>query len=159
MFTKLCSSFVSVLLLALPCMTLAAPKSVQSFDKAAWLALKQPALRPSVVVFTTTDCAFCPDVIDALARDVRLKRKTHAKLFVVVMDGAGKSKALLTNAHYRRADALFAFDGQEMALRDAVNPDWRGLTPYVALVSKSGETRFVTGRPSDNELDAFLVNQ
>ncbi|MEQ1517141.1 MAG: hypothetical protein ABL931_11710, partial [Usitatibacteraceae bacterium] len=48
----------------------AAPVAVKSFDKTTWKQMAASLPKPSVVVFTTTDCAFCPDVIDALARDV-----------------------------------------------------------------------------------------
>ena len=134
----------------------AAPAVVGSFDKTTWALMAQSLSRPSVVVFTTTDCAFCPDVIDELAREVRRKGKPQAKLFVVVMDGAGQSAALLANEHYRRADGLYAFNGQDLALRYSVNPEWRGLTPYVAMIASNGAVRFSTGQPSGKEMEALL---
>jgi thiol-disulfide isomerase/thioredoxin len=158
MFTKFRFS-VFALVLASSCASQASPELVKSFDKSTWTQMTHAPSRPSVVVFTTTDCSFCPDVIDALAKDVRQQGKARANLFVVVMDGAGQSSALLKNAHYRRVDGLYAFNGQDLALRYSVNPDWRGLTPYVAMIPKHGAPQFVTGRPSDVEMNSFLAVQ
>ena len=133
-----------------------APTAVGKFDRTTWAQWKDTLPRPSVVVFTTTDCEFCPATIDALARAVRKKGRAKANLVVVVMDGAGKDGSLLADAHYRRADALYAFDGQEMALRYSINPAWRGITPYVALLPGRGEIGFFTGRPSAAALEALL---
>lgn len=158
MFTKFRFS-VFALVVASSCASQAAPEFVKSFDKSTWTELTHSSSRPSVVVFTTTDCSFCPDVIDALAKDIRQQGKARAKLIVVVMDGAGQSSALLKNVHYRRADGLYAFSGQDLALRYSVNPDWRGLTPYVAMLPKNGASQFVTGQPSAVEMNGFLAAQ
>lgn len=142
--------------LLLPAAGFSAPKNVEAFVQPTWAQLAKPQAGPSAVVFTTTDCAFCPDVIDSLAKSIRPRGRAGARLVVVVMDGAGKSRDLLRNAHYRKADRLFAFEGNELALRHAVNPEWRGLTPYVALVAPSGAVQFVTGPPSLQEVQALL---
>jgi hypothetical protein len=78
------------------------------------------------------------------------------RLAVVVMDGAGQEKLLRADRHYRHANLLYAFDGDGMALRFKVNPEWRGLTPYVALIPATGETRFHTGSPPADAVRAFL---
>ena len=135
---------------------LAAPTRVESFDPTAWAKLHGPSAKPAVVVFTTTDCAYCPAVIDSLAREIR-QRRLDASLIAVVSNAApGEADAtLLADAHYRPADRLFAFAGPERVLRHAVNPQWRGITPYVGFVAPSGEVRWVLGPPSDGDVQSW----
>jgi hypothetical protein len=163
MFTRFRSdvAIVAIIVMAacLPCVAIGAPVAVKDFDKATWTQMTTLLPKPCVVVFTTTDCSFCPAVIDALARELRQKGKARTGLFVVVMDGAGQADALLANAHYRRADGLYAFSGQDLALRYSVNPEWRGLTPYVAMLPRNGTPRFVTGQPSPAEINSLLAAQ
>lgn len=160
MFTRFRSDAATIVMAAcLPCVTIGAPNVVKDFDKSTWTRITTSLPKPSAVVFTTTDCSFCPAVIDALARDLQPKGKSRASLFVVVMDGAGQADALLANAHYRRADGLYAFNGQDLVLRYSVNPEWRGLTPYVALIPRKGAPRFVTGQPLPADIDTLLAAQ
>lgn len=136
----------------------AAPASVPPvlpFGAATWGELARSPARPLAVVFSTTDCAHCPAAIDKLATAIRESR-SKVRLVVVVMDGAGQEEALRDDGHYRDANALYAFDGDATALRYRVNPGWRGLTPYVALVPAEGATRFFTGAPPLPALQAFL---
>jgi hypothetical protein len=140
---------------ALACASaLAAPARVESFDPAAWAKLQGGG--PSVVVFTTTDCAYCPAVIESLAREIR-QRRLDASLVAVVSNVApGEADAaLLADAHYRPADRLFAFAGPERALRFTVDPQWRGITPYVGFVSPSGKVRWVLGPPSAGDVQGW----
>lgn len=146
---------VALLVLVFAASAQAAPGAVRDFDRATWQQMKQALPRPGVVVFTTTDCVYCPDVIEALAKDLK-KGKSKAHLAVVVMDGAEQPEAVKADRHYRKADALYAFDGQAMAIRYAVNPDWRGMTPYVAMLPRTGDPKFFTGRPPAAEIDALL---
>lgn len=134
----------------------AAPaQAVLPFAAETWSELGRSPLRPLAVVFSTTDCVHCPAVIERLADAIRGSR-SRVRLAVVVMDGAGQHAALSQDSHYRQAAALYAFDGDAMALRYAVNPDWRGLTPYVALIPAAGATQFHTGAPPPAALRAFL---
>jgi hypothetical protein len=135
---------------------LAAPTRVEAFDPSAWAMLHGPAAAPAVVVFTTTDCAYCPAVIESLAREIR-QRRLNASLVAVVSNAApGEADAtLLADAHYGPADRLFAFAGPERALRHAVNPQWRGITPYVGFVSPSGEVQWVLGTPSAGDMQSW----
>ncbi len=144
---------IALVLTAAPSMS--APKGVRTFDKATWAQMKRELPRPSVVVFTTTDCAYCPAVIEALAVDVK-KGPQKANLVIVVMDGAEQPEAMAADKHYRKGDAMYTFDGSAMALRYSVNPDWRGMTPYVAMLGRAGEPKFAIGRPSKAELAALL---
>jgi hypothetical protein len=134
----------------------ATPRAVEAFDAEGWAGLQAGLRRPAIVVFTATDCVHCPAVINALARDGRLSR-VKGSLAAVVMDVApGESDpALLRSPHYRRVHRLFAFAGQAPALRHAVNPAWRGVTPYLALL-RPGETPvWVTGPPTSEVLDRW----
>lgn len=133
----------------------AAPQAILPFGANTWSELAQSKRRPLVVVFSTTDCAHCPKAIDDLAMAIR-KADSRVGLAVVVMDGAGQEEALRADRHYRMANALYAFDGDAMALRFKVDPDWRGLTPYVALIPATGAIRFHAGPPPPEVLRAFL---
>ncbi len=149
----------SLVLLALGLCSVAAaapPRAVETFDAAGWAALRDDPRRPAIVVFTATDCAHCPAVIEALSRDPRLRR-SGGRLVAVVMDVApGESDAvLLRSPHYRRADRLLAFSGQAPALRHAVNPAWRGVTPYLALLRPGEAPAWVTGPPAPGDLDTW----
>lgn len=144
-----------VALLAVSAGTFAAPTAVQRFGPQAWGDLQRAGAKPQVVVFTTTDCSHCPAVIDALAATLR-KSALKPRLVVVVMDGAGQEAALLADRHYRQADALLAFDGDAVSLRYRVNPDWRGLTPYVVLLPAGGVPRYFNGAPPAAALRALL---
>ncbi|MBP7667561.1 MAG: hypothetical protein KA774_11980 [Burkholderiaceae bacterium] len=137
----------------------APPRAVEAFDSSTWPALQGELKQPAAVVFTTTDCAHCPAVIQGLARTLQ-QRHLPAGLVVVVMDLAPgeNDAALLADLHYRPADRLLAFDGQAAALRYGVNPQWRGVTPYVALLAPKAQTLAVTGPPSAADLDTWVRN-
>ncbi|MCX7177613.1 MAG: hypothetical protein NTX56_02240 [Proteobacteria bacterium] len=132
-----------------------APRTIQPFVAETWQELSLSARRPMVVVFSTTDCAHCPAVIDSLAASIHASHSA-ARLVVVVMDGADQRQALRADPHYRKANVLYAFDGDATALRFRINPDWRGVTPYVALMPADGTTHFHTGAPPAEALQALL---
>ncbi len=158
MYAKLPGRFLISLLAVLSLMAgtvTAAPRGTQAFDKTTWQKLKKDLPRPGVVVFTTTDCAFCPDVIESLAVDLK-KGKSRATLAVVVMDGASQPESWLKDAHYRKADSLYVFEGQATALRYGIDPRWRGMTPYLAMFGRSGEPTFVVGTPSRAQIAELL---
>lgn len=142
-------------LLAPVATALAAPQDILAFVAETWSELCRSPQRPMAVVFSTTDCVHCPKVIDSLAATIR-NSGSRARLVVVVMDGAGQEAALRADRHYHQANVLYAFDGNAMALRYKVNPDWRGLTPYVALIPATGAPRFHMGPPPPDALRAFL---
>ncbi|MCK9283193.1 MAG: hypothetical protein M0P39_02805 [Rhodocyclaceae bacterium] len=126
----------------------------QNFDTTTWAAMKQSLPRPAAVVFATTDCAHCPAAIDGLAAGMR-RTRGKGTLAVVIMDGATVPD-LRHHPHFAKADRLYVFDGNEMAIRHSVNPDWRGLTPFIALLPHSGEPRFHTGPLSTTERRRFF---
>lgn len=133
----------------------AAAPPLQAFGAATWNELARSPARPLAVVFSTTDCTHCPKVIDEIAAAIR-KSRSKARLAVVVMDGAGQEAALRADPHYRNAKALYAFDGDAVALRYQVNPDWRGVTPYVAFIPAAGAVSFHAGHPPPDVLRRFL---
>ena len=155
---KLCKTYArsaAALLLALSAVAVqAAPHTIETFDAQTWQRFQSELPRPSAIVFSTTDCTHCPAAIAAVAQQLK-KRKPRIPLVVVVMDGA-EHPGLLHDAHYRQASRLFVFEGQSAALQYAVNPKWRGITPYVALLPKSGAATLITGSPSQQEFARWL---
>jgi hypothetical protein len=110
------------------------------------------------VVFTTTDCAYCPATIRRFAKEIQ-QRKLQATLIAVVMDVApGDTDAqLLGDAHYQPAHRLLAFAGPPVKLRYAVDPTWRGVTPFVALLKPGERPVLLTGPPSAQILQQWAA--
>ncbi len=133
--------------------SIAAPAAVEPFDKASWPALLRGGA-PAIVVFTSVSCTHCPGAIARLAA----KRKAAAsrtRLLVVSVD-AEDAATLMSDAHYAPADRLFMFRGSTPALQYAVNPEWRGMTPYIAYTAGQGDAKFVLGEPKDALLAEWL---
>ena len=80
-------------------------------------------------------------------------------LLVVLADVApGEADArLLASAHYRRADRLLAFDGPNAAIRHAVDPQWRGVSPAVAWLAPGERRQFVQGAPASADLQRWYA--
>ncbi len=136
----------------------AAPSRVETFDSRTWKQLQAGLKSPTVVAFSATWCPNCPAVIEDLADDIR-SRHFGGQLLAVVMDVApGENDAgLMRPAHYQVADRLFAFSGQAPALRYAVDPTWRGATPFLAFLNPGRAPRFVTGPPQPEDLKAWMT--
>lgn len=132
----------------------AVPSSLERFDAAAWERLQTELPRPSAVVFTATYCASCPAVLAKLSGALK-ERGIEGDVVAVVIDEAEASE-LPKSRHYRHASRLFLFEGNEMSLRYQVDPRWRGVTPYVALLNANGETVFAAGTPSDAQVAAWI---
>jgi hypothetical protein len=137
----------------------AQPLPVQVFDVQRWTGLlREPG--PALVVFTSTDCAHCPQAIERLTRHQRDEQRAGRpvpRLDVVVMDGREEPESLSAEPHFQLADRLFAFYGQAARVRHSVNPAWFGQTPYVALLGATAtdgraSVRFVSGTPTDRDL-------
>lgn len=127
----------------------ASPVPFEAFGPDTWARLREELPRPSIVVFTATWCPHCPAVITALAAASRARR---ARLAVVVVDGEGRPE-LPAALPYRLADRLLHFAGGETALRHRVDPRWRGVLPYVALLGADASAPvFVAGMPSEEAL-------
>ena len=152
--SKLCKYLTSCLLVLSAAAVQAAPQKIEAFDAQSWQRLQSTLPRPSVVVFSSTDCTHCPVTIASIAEQLK-QRKTQLPLIVVVMDG-DEQPGLLQDAHYRQASRLFVFKGQSAALQYTINPKWRGITPYVALLPQAGDVRLVLGQPSAQDIDGWL---
>jgi hypothetical protein len=142
--------------LVLPCLigarAVAAP--MEDFTATTWSRWQKELPRPAIVVFSTTYCPNCPEVMASLAASVR-EAGGRVPLIVVIMDPDGRRERAFA-AHFRAADRIFAFRGQEAALRFSVDPRWRGVTPYVALFGAQGPPAFVAGQPSAEQLRPVL---
>lgn len=151
---KLCKLAAGLVLALASLQALAAADKVEFFDAHSWQALQQQLPRPAAVVFSSTDCAHCPATISAIA--AQLKNHTqHIALIVVLMDGEGQPDLLQQS--YQPANRLFIFKGNGAALQYSVSPKWRGMTPYVALLSRAGEIKMFLGKPSSQELADWLA--
>jgi hypothetical protein len=144
------------LLLALPlCVSAAAPAGWESFTAAAWKSWTSPAAPPSAVVFTTTDCEHCPAVIEQLRQQIATMPAPRPALRVVVTD-AGNLTPLAAGARwYALADTRHVFEGNELAVRYAVSPRWRGETPLVALLAPRAAAQLVVGHPAAAAVEAW----
>jgi hypothetical protein len=145
----------AISLLALLCVqAVAAPSAVEAFDKSTWPVILRDERQPVMVVFSSVSCTHCPGAIERLAAH-RSASRSATRLYVVLMDSED-DVAALRSPHHRLADRLFAFRGRVQALQYAVNPDWRGMTPYMAYVDGKGGVRFVLGEPDDRTLRSWL---
>jgi thiol-disulfide isomerase/thioredoxin len=136
--------------------TPASPTHVEPFDANTWAKLQEDLPRPAAVVFTATYCANCPEVLAQLERALH-ERGAKGEIVAVVIDEAD-AETLANNHHYTHATRLFVFDGNEAQLRFRVDPRWRGVTPYVALLSADA-IRFVAGPPKEQDLRQWLEKE
>ena len=111
--------------------------------------------RPAAYVFTTTTCATCPEVFELLHEHIGAAGRSVA-LSAVVMDAQG-AQALRHAHHYHGASRVYAFDGFAPAIRQAVDPQWRNITPYVVLLGPGGTVQRCIGPPSATMLSRWLV--
>lgn len=133
----------------------AAIKTVVPFDASTWTRLLRQGPRPAAYVFTTTYCATCPDAFDQLHAAV-VAAKKQVELAAVVMDVQGE-RALAHAHHYQGATRIYAFAGFEPEIRQAVDPTWRNVTPYVVLIGRSGAVQRTIGPPDAAMLKAWLA--
>lgn len=143
------------LLLLAAAATSGAAAQIEDFTGTTWSRWQKELPRPAIVVFSTTYCPTCPEVMASLAAAVK-QSGARVPLVAVVMDADGK-RELAHQGHFRVADRLFAFRGQEAALRFSVDPRWRGVTPYVALFGTQGAPTFSAGQPTAEQLRAVLA--
>ena len=146
---KLINSIIlAVAIIAAPSLALASePKP---FDLDSWKQLLHTADR-AAVVFTSTHCVHCPGLVAGLLKDRRQQKQTF-KVLVVTTDGGASD---LGKAPYNEADGRYFFKGNTQALRYSVNPSWRGVTPYVALISSGVGTQCYSGSPSRDSLQRW----
>jgi hypothetical protein len=129
-------------------------KTVANFDAGTWKQLLVKGPRPAAYVFTNSFCATCPDVFDLLQHSVDASGQ-RVELAAILMDLRG-DHALAHAHHYAGVTRIYAFDGFEPAIRQAIDPKWRNITPYVVLVDRSGRQQRLTGQPTPAQLKAWL---
>lgn len=133
----------------------AAIKSVVPFEVDTWAQLLGKGPRPAAYVFTTTYCPTCPAAFEQLHAAVLASHK-QVELAAVVMDVQGE-RALAHAHHYKGATRIYAFDGFEPEIRQAVDPAWRNVTPYVVLIGRQGAVQRSIGPPTPAQLKAWLA--
>lgn len=145
----------AVMLLTLHTGVMAAPKTVENFDKSSWQQLLKQTTAPSIVVFSSVTCTHCPGAIDRIAAGLAAAR-ADARLIVVSIDSEDDA-ALLHDPHLASVSRLFAFNGSVQALQYAVNPEWHGMTPYIAYLDGKRGVRFVLGEPTKAVLREWIA--
>lgn len=130
-------------------------KNVVNFDATTWKQLLAKGTRPAAYVFTNSFCATCPEVFDLLNQTVQGTGQP-IELAAILMDVRGE-RALAHAHHYVGVTSIYAFDGFEPAIRQAIDPKWRNITPYVVLVGRNGKQQRVTGQPTPAQLKAWLL--
>mgnify|MGYP000042831543 CR=1 FL=1 len=140
------------------CLAMAAgaapPKTIEPFDGKTWKTLSADVKKPTIVIFSATYCTHCPAVIQKIAKD-KAELGGKVSLIGVVMDE--EPPGLLAKPPYNRVDRVFVFEGHEQAVRYTINPEWRGITPYVAFMAPGKPVKFFTGAPPARELGQFLA--
>lgn len=131
------------------------PRTVLPFDEKTWAHALQHGPRPAAYLFTTSYCSTCPAAFAVLHKAVQ-QRKDKPELNAVMMDVAGP-QALRHASHFKGMSKMYAFDGFEPAIRQAVDPAWPNVTPYVVLVDAKGQTQRVIGPPTPVMLKRWLA--
>jgi hypothetical protein len=122
--------------LALAQHTHSAITTVADFDATTWTKLLRSGPRPAAYVFTNSFCATCPEAFDALQKTVVASGKP-VPLAAILMDVQGE-RALAHAHHYAGVTKIYAFDGFEPAIRQAVDP---AMAQYHALCGAGGSQR------------------
>lgn len=143
-----------------PALALAEPahtsiRTVADFDASTWARLLRQGPRPAAYVFTTSYCPTCPQAFEHLQAAVAGAHQP-VELAAVLMDVQGP-QALAHARHYMGATRIYAFDGFEPEIRQAVDPTWRNITPYVVLLGRRGALQRCIGAPDAAMLKAWLA--
>jgi hypothetical protein len=128
--------------------------TVANFDAGTWAKLLRSGPRPAVYVFTNSFCSTCPETFDLLQQTVAAAGQP-VEMAAILMDVRGE-RALAHAHHYAGVTKIYAFDGFEPAIRQAVDPKWHNITPYVVMVGRTGKLQRVTGQPTAAQLKAWL---
>jgi hypothetical protein len=131
-----------------------APRTVLPFDEKTWAHALQHGPRPAAYLFTTSYCSTCPAAFEVLHKVVQ-QRKNKPELNAVMMDVTGP-QALRHAVHFKGLSQMYAFDGFEPAIRQAVDPAWPNVTPYVVLIDARGQTQRTIGPPTPAMIKRWL---
>ncbi|MBB5204530.1 hypothetical protein HNQ51_001844 [Inhella inkyongensis] len=136
-------SLLFSLSLSLAPMALAAAPT-EPFEAGTWPRLQREVREPTWVVFSASDCAHCPGLIARLQQQY-----PQVPLWRVETD-AGEPAEQATAARH------FSFGaGNALALRHGIDPQWRGMTPYLALLRPGQAPLFALAQPSSAQLQAL----
>jgi hypothetical protein len=138
-----------------------AQRTVLSVDETTWAHALQHGPRPSAYLFTTSYCSTCPAAFAVLHKAVQLRKdqpERPIELNAVMMDVSGPM-ALRHATHFKGMTKMYAFDGFEPAIRQAVDSAWPNVTPYVVLVDAKGQTQKVIGPPPPAMLQRWLASR
>lgn len=130
-------------------------RQVLPFNQSTWSSMMQSGSKPAAYLFTTTYCSVCPQVFAELRAASRTMRPIPA-LHVVMIDAQG-DEALRHAGHFPGLTRLYAFDGFEPAIREAVDPAWPNVTPYVVLVNVRGQVQRTLGSPNPAMLRRWVM--
>ena len=130
-------------------------RTVLPFDEQTWAHALHHGPRPAAYLFTTSYCSTCPAAFAVLHKAVQ-QRKDTPVLNAVMMDVSGP-QALRHAAHFKGMTQMYAFDGFEPAIRQAIDPAWPKVTPYVVLIDARGQTQRVIGPPNASVLNRWLT--
>jgi thiol-disulfide isomerase/thioredoxin len=130
-------------------------RTVLPFDEKTWAHVLQHGPRPVAYLFTTSYCSTCPAAFAVLKKAVQ-QRKDKPELNAVMMDVAGP-QAMRHATHFLGMTQMYAFDGFEPAIRQAVDPAWPNVTPYVVLLDAHGQTQRVIGPPTPAMIKRWLA--
>jgi hypothetical protein len=125
---------------------------LRAFTPETWRNLLADRAHARVLVFTSTDCSYCPAEVDSISVALRHMPAPRPILAVVFMDGRDSARALLAGGEYGAAGETWAYDGDETAMRYRIDPAWRGETPYIGLLPPGGAPRFVLGHATAADL-------
>lgn len=115
----------------------------EPFHAQTWDQLKREVTRPTWLVFSASYCSHCPGLVAQLQRE-----HPQQPLWLVLTDEGEEAEPLSVQRRLR-------FVGNPLPLRHAVDPTWRGLTPYLVLLRPARPPLFAPGHPSPQQLDAI----
>lgn len=123
---------------ALPCAAGEAAFGPQTFAQ-----LQRQVRGPTWLVFSASYCGNCPAVL------AELRRQHPAMPLWLVLTDEGEE------LHPLPAEQRWRFQGHELALRHAVHPHWKGITPYLVLLRPGQAPLFALGQPSAAQRQAL----
>ena len=129
--------------------------SIAPFDETTWTRLVEKGPRPAAYIFTATTCSTCPDVFEKL-RSFVMDAHRPVELAAVMMDVQGVRAVEHASQRYLGLTRLYAFHGDEAAIRQSVDRKWPDATPYIVLLGRDGSMQRSSGAPDPAMLKKWL---
>ncbi len=126
-------------------------QTVKPFTHETWESVLKNGKRPSVWVFTASDCTHCPAVIKQLI-EYRKHKKLSFALMVVQTNEGDVKKPVKLKSNIKVGDHLYQFSGQKQRIQYSINPQWRGIVPYVVMLPNQGGIQYTMGLPNNTDL-------